>query len=107
MEIRTDRILITGACGWLGKRLTRVIAQRSLDLDLLRELPRNLRIRCLVLSREDTQEVEKMGVEVLQGNLCNPADCAKFCEGAKNAVLLHAAGIIHPRRVKELYQVNV
>jgi nucleoside-diphosphate-sugar epimerase len=31
----------------------------------------------------------------------------RFCESAKGAVLLHTAGIIHPHRIRELYEVNV
>lgn len=107
MPTYPEQILITGARGWLGKRLTRVIAERSLDLDLMRELPAKLGIRCLILPGEDASELRAMGAEVMQGDLRSPADCVRFCEGAKGAVLLHTAGIIHPNRVKDLYDVNV
>ena len=96
MPTYSDQILITGARGWLGKRLARVIAERALDLDVLRELPPKLRIRALILPDEDAIELRAMGIEVMQGDVRNPADCARFCEGAKGAVLLHTAGIIHP-----------
>ena len=113
MPPQTDQILITGARGWLGKRLTRVIAGRSLDLDVLRDLPPTLRLRCMVLPSEDPAELRDMGavggcrVEVMQGDVRNPADCARFFEGARGAVLMHTAGIIHPQRVKDLYDVNL
>ena len=107
MQTQTNQILITGARGWLGKRLTRVIAERSLELDLMQHLPRDLRLRCLALPSEDPGELRAMGAEVMQGDLRSPADCAKFCESAKGAVLLHTAGIIHPNRTKEFYEVNV
>jgi nucleoside-diphosphate-sugar epimerase len=41
------------------------------------------------------------------GDLRNPADCARLCEGAKGATLFHTAGIIHPRRVAEFYEINL
>jgi nucleoside-diphosphate-sugar epimerase len=109
MPCQPEMILIAGASGWLGRNLTRVVAQRSLDIDLLREWPRGLRIRCLVLPHEKPGELNVISdqIEVVHGDLRNPTDCAKFCEGAKGAVLFHTAGVIHPRRIKDLYEVNV
>jgi nucleoside-diphosphate-sugar epimerase len=44
---------------------------------------------------------------VVTGDIRNPQDCIKFGAGSQGAVLFHTAGVIHPRRVKEYYQVNV
>jgi nucleoside-diphosphate-sugar epimerase len=102
-------ILITGALGWLGKRLTRVIAERNLDLEFLKNLPGSTRIRCLTLPGNEAAELRTMGsqVEVVQGDLRNPTDCQRFCEGAGGALLVHTAGVIHPRRVREFFEVNL
>jgi nucleoside-diphosphate-sugar epimerase len=104
-----EMILITGALGWLGKRLTRVIVERGLDLEFLKNLPEKTRIRCLILPGNDAAELRAMGsqLEVVQGDLRNPADCQRFCEGAVGALLIHTAGVIHPRRVREFFEVNV
>jgi nucleoside-diphosphate-sugar epimerase len=106
---QTKTILITGASGWLGKNLTRAVAERSLNLDLVRQLSRGMRIRCLILPQEDPSGLRVLGsqIEVSRGDIRNPADCAAFCEGTKDAVLFHTAGLIHPRRVPDLYTVNV
>ena len=106
---QTKTILITGACGWLGKNLTRAVAEHSLDLDLLHQLSRSMRIRCLILPNEDPNGLRAISsqIEVLRGDIRSPADCEAFCEGAKEAVLFHTAGLIHPRRVPDLYAVNV
>lgn len=106
---RTKTILITGASGWLGKNLTRAVAERSLNLDLLRELSPSARVRCLILPHEDPSGLRVLGsqIEVSRGDIRNPADCAAFCEGARDSVLFHTAGLIHPRRVPDLYAVNV
>jgi nucleoside-diphosphate-sugar epimerase len=106
---QTKTILITGAGGWLGKNLTRAVAKRSLNVDLLGQLPRSIRIRCLILPGEDLTGLRAPSsqIEVLRGDIRNPTDCTTFCEGAKDAVLFHTAGLIHPRRVPDLYAVNV
>ena len=46
-------------------------------------------------------------IEVVHGDIRNAADCARFCDGSKGAVLFHTAGIIHPRRLREYYEINV
>jgi nucleoside-diphosphate-sugar epimerase len=98
-------ILITGALGWLGKRLTRLLAEGQYDF-LLGSRPE---IRCLVLPGQDPSELRSMGphVEVIAGDLRDPQDCARFLENGAGALLIHTAGIIHPRRVREFYDVNV
>src|SRR5262245_27215367 len=106
---QTKTILITGACGWLGKNLTRAVAERSLDIELLRQWPRGMRIRCLILPHEDPSNLGAISsqIEVVHGDVRKPVDCGTCCEGGKEAVLFHTAGITHPRRVKDLYAVNV
>ena len=98
------QILITGALGWLGKRLTRLLAEGAYN-DLLDGRPT---LRCLVLPEQDAADLHAMGphVEVIPGDLRNPADCARFVENRAGALLIHTAGIIHPHRVSEFYEVN-
>jgi nucleoside-diphosphate-sugar epimerase len=102
-------ILITGASGWLGKNLSRAIAKRTFDLNLPHELPRGLCIRCLILPKDDPNELRALSsqIEPVQGDVRSPTDCARFCEGAKGAVLFHTAGVIHPQLIKHFYDVNV
>jgi nucleoside-diphosphate-sugar epimerase len=106
MREHAEKLLITGAGGWLGKRLTRLIALRGTRPALAANLPRSLSVRVLILPHEDASELEALGVEISRGDLRNAADCKRFCEASENAVLLHTAGIIHPRRVREFYEVN-
>jgi nucleoside-diphosphate-sugar epimerase len=106
MNHNPDQILITGAGGWLGKRLVGKIAARDFSADVLARLPRSVSIRCLVLPGENADALHASGAEVVEGDIRDPRDCANFCQGAEGALLLHTAGIIHPRRVKEFYEVN-
>jgi nucleoside-diphosphate-sugar epimerase len=114
------RFLITGSLGWLGKRLTRLLATGGLTHPVLRGLPGDAKIRCLILPGQEDGvsggelrldggvDLRAMGnVEVVAGDLRNPADCRAFCAGAEGALLLHTAGVIHPRRVSEFSEINV
>jgi nucleoside-diphosphate-sugar epimerase len=103
-------ILITGALGWLGKRLTRLLAAGEYNF-LLASRPE---IRCLVLPGEDATELRALAqtghaqhLQVVEGDLRQSQDCARFLENSAGALLIHTAGIIHPRRVREFYEVNV
>ena len=46
--------LVTGAPGWVGTRLTRVIAEGLHDADRFNEGAPDRLIRCLVLPNQDT-----------------------------------------------------
>lgn len=108
MELTSNRLLITGALGWLGSRLVEALTRGLPDLAAPKALD-DLRLRCLVLPGENSSALQKLSdrVEVVTGDIENPADCARFAEGMNGAVLFHTAGIIHPRRVSEFYSVNV
>jgi nucleoside-diphosphate-sugar epimerase len=75
---------------------------------VLKQPQAGLRIRCLVLPRQDFNRSQKLSrsVEIVSGDIRNPSDCARFCADAKGAVLFHTAGMIHPRRVREFYSIN-
>lgn len=101
--------LVTGAAGWLGQRLVEALAEGLPGTDALREPPAGLKIRALVLPGQDCPVLHKYGdrVERIEGDIRDPAVCSRLCDGAGGAVLYHTAGVIHPRRIKELYAVNV
>jgi nucleoside-diphosphate-sugar epimerase len=79
------------------------------DHDALKKPRANLSIRCLVLPGQDAAPLRKISerIEVLAGDIRNPADCAKLCDGFAGGVLFHTAGMIHPAKVAEFYAINV
>jgi nucleoside-diphosphate-sugar epimerase len=109
MNLGTQTVLVTGASGWLGGRLVDVLRNGLPDCARLARPAPGLRIRCLVPPREDAAWLQAAGgaVEVVRGDITRADDCAKLCEGAAGALAFHTAGIIHPRRVAEFYDVNV
>jgi len=108
IELGTRRVLVTGALGWLGTGLLRALTEGLPDVEWLREADPGVEIRGLVLpGQRPAAGTSAARVELVEGDLRNPGDCARFCAGAEGAILFHTAGIIHPRRVREFYDVNV
>lgn len=109
MDLKTDLVLITGAAGWLGTALVEALSHGLPDCGPLAAPAEDLRIRVLVLPGQDPAELKAISprVEIQFGDIRNPADCARFCAGADDAVLFHTAGVIHPRRVRQFHEVNV
>lgn len=99
--------IITGAMGWCGKRLVRLLAS-GFECGSLAAMPRPARIRCAVLPGQDATELAAFGpmVEVVECDIRSDADCRCLVAGMAGAVLIHTAGVIHPSRVKDFFTVN-
>jgi nucleoside-diphosphate-sugar epimerase len=82
--------ILTGATGWLGRSLTAALLQRG------------RRVRCLVLPGEEVEA----SAEIVHGDLRSPVDCSRLLEGARDATLLHTAGVVHPARVRDFFEIN-
>ena len=108
MNLNTHNVLITGAAGWLGSRLVESLMRGLPEHDELKTPATGLRIRVLLLPGQDATPLKKLSdrIEVVTGDIRNPGDGVKFCADAKGAILFHAAGIIHPKKVGEFYAVN-
>jgi nucleoside-diphosphate-sugar epimerase len=101
--------LITGAPGWLGTRLVRVLLEGAPGLPAVSRPDPDRLIRCLVQPGADVSRLPTNGhLELVRGDLRNPQAVQQFCRQAEGATLFHCAGIVHPaRRVRELFEVNV
>jgi nucleoside-diphosphate-sugar epimerase len=109
LELRSDQVIVTGALGWLGQRLVESLARGLPDHTSLRQPVPRLRIRALILPGQDPGPLQRVSrqIEIIAGDVRDASDCDRLCAGARDAVLFHTAGIIHPHRVHELYDVNV
>lgn len=93
-------ILITGANGWLGLGLAEWISKNRLG--------QTGEIRALVLSGSDSSKLRAILPEarIFSGDISDGSGLAAFFAGSGGARLIHTAGVIHPRRVREFYSVN-
>jgi len=109
MQLNTDLVLVSGAAGWLGSRLVASLLSGLPEHAALAMPPADLRLRCLLLPGQEAAPLKKLSsrIEIITGDIRNLADCERFCHGAEGAILFHTAGIIHPRRVAEFYEINV
>lgn len=102
--------LITGVPGWLGTRLTRVLAEGLKDVERFKEGSPERLIRCLVLPDQNTTQITSVRgrVELIKGDLTKPDSLAGFFKDSEGGTLFHCAGVIHPEKgVKQFYDVNV
>lgn len=108
MNFPSNLILVTGSAGWLGSRLVESLVRGRPDHEALRQPRADLRIRALLLPGQDAGALRSLSdrIEVVTGDIRNAADCDRFCAEAKDAVLIHTAGMIHPHRVREFYEIN-
>lgn len=109
VELKTPWALVTGGAGWLGQGLLHSLAQGLADVEALRAPAANARIRALVLPAEEAFAKKSLppGCEIIVGDTRDPSAAAALCQGAKDAILFHTAGVIHPRRVADFFSVNV
>ena len=95
-----NSVVVSGAAGWLGQNLVRALAAQ----------PDRRVIRCLVHEPADRAPLELVDprVEVVVGDVRDPAAIDALFDGVGGASVFHAAAVIHPAQyVRELYDVNV
>ena len=94
--------VVTGATGWLGRALV-----HRLGADPTRE-----RLRLLAHSTADAQALRaalagRPGVEVMIGDIARAETAKRLVYGVgSDTDVLHAAGVIHPKKVRQFTEVN-
>jgi nucleoside-diphosphate-sugar epimerase len=89
--------VVTGAGGWLGQNLVRALA------------PQREVVRCLVNRPEEAPllELAAPSVDVVVGDIRDPAVADRLFDGITSPTVFHGAGVIHPQRTREFFDVNV
>ncbi len=99
----SPKVLVTGAPGWLGSSLVEALRAgcKSGPVDTSPEP-----VRIVALPGQDTRSRTDLGdVEVVMADLRNPRLPTGLCDGIDT--VFHCAGIIHPKRIQDLYEINV
>src|SRR5882757_5523521 len=94
--------VVTGVPGWLGTKLVEALASGA-SFRSIRTEP--TRVRCVVQPGVDPSPLEKLGarVEIVRADLRDARSLSDVCRGA--TTVYHAAGIIHPKKVQDLYDI--
>jgi len=99
-SLRNRNVLVTGAPGWLSDVVLSQLAEHA------------PRIRCLVQRTLPQSSVDKWRpthpevTDVLSGDMGDAASINAAVKGLDGGVVLHAAGVIHPRRTTDWYTIN-
>jgi nucleoside-diphosphate-sugar epimerase len=100
--------IVTGFPGWLGNRLMHFLHEPHPEWPDGLTRARFGRVRCLVLpgAVDDGLRQRRPDVELVEGDIRDPGAVGRLFRDAEGATVFHLAGIIHPRRVRELYEIN-
>ena len=105
MDKDYSKIILTGGTGWLGGRLATLLTQRLAELGFYS--PESKDIRCLVQSKDEAKELLALGVDVIYGDISDINACIKLMRGFENSLVIHTAGLIHPRLfTKDFSSIN-
>ena len=108
MTTNQTTALVTGFPGWLGNRFVHFLHEHHPNYPDGTDQPRFGRVRCLVLPGTDTDTIGSRfpDVELVEGDVRDPAAVGRLFAGAEGATVFHLAGVIHPRRINELFEIN-
>jgi len=93
-------ILVTGGGGWLGKNLIKYF-QTNQSYDT----PDDIRI-FIETNKSLPNELSSENITIYKGNLTQKSDISSFLRDTEQGLLLHTAGVIHPKFTKRFYEVN-
>lgn len=86
------KVLVTGASGFIGGHLTAALARSGNS------------VRCLVRSSSDVSELRSLGIELVPGDVRDPAAVESAVYGTD--VVYHVAGLTRALRKSDLWDVN-
>jgi nucleoside-diphosphate-sugar epimerase len=98
------KILITGVPGWLGNRFVEILSRGFQG----EGSPNDWDIRCLVLPGTPSAALEQLAgcktIEYVEGDVTRPETLDAALRGID--IVFHLAGIIHPSKISQLFDVN-
>ena len=98
-------IYVTGANGWIGLNLIKnLIKKKYHNWDL-----RDNQINALIL--KDTPKDSLMSISpninIVEGDVLSKSSLEIFFKNSKDAIIFHTAGVIHPKKIRDFYEINL
>jgi dihydroflavonol-4-reductase len=90
-----SKVLITGATGFIGNHVTRLCLERGDD------------VRVMVMPGEDRSPLDGMELEIVEGNLLDPASLARAVQGVDRLYHLAALFAVWTRDPDLHFKINV
>ncbi len=87
-----SKVFITGATGFIGTHLARLLVKRGHE------------VRCLVRTSSNTRFLEPLGVQQVVGDLTDPESLARAIDGVE--AVYHLAGLTRAARNDDFFTVN-
>ena len=94
------KTLVTGTPGWLGTRLTEVLSTGWNGIPKIKARS----VQCLVQNGIDISPIKKYPVEIVRGDVRKKESLEGIMCGVDT--VFHTVGLIHPKKTKELFEVN-
>ncbi len=108
MKFKYKKVFLTGANGWLGKQMLKTLLLG--DEDVIDNFDNNnCNVTSLVYSKDTKIDFLKqfnVNHKIIKGDVRKKEDCDNFFNDSSDGILIHLAGIIHPNRVKDFFEIN-
>ncbi len=99
-------VALTGATGWLGNRVVEMLLEENDDATSRRFTLD--RVVCFVRDEKRLPSIATTDQRVVavSGDIRSAADVMRFARACGPGVLIHSAGMIHPKRYREFAEIN-
>jgi len=107
MKFKFEDVFITGSNGWLGRQIVECLINNDREV-LEMEKSTTLKINCLINENENDEFFLKFKnkIKIFKGDLRNTNTINNFLYKSNNSLLIHTAGVIHPKNIKDFYDIN-
>jgi nucleoside-diphosphate-sugar epimerase/choline dehydrogenase-like flavoprotein len=103
-------VLVTGSPGWLGTRFVETLVTTATAPGAAAVCDAETQVHCLVQRDADPTILERLDerVVVQEGDLTDGGSLRQFTRAAAGGLLVHIAGVVHPRRwTRDFERINV
>ncbi len=107
MKFDFKDVFITGSNGWLGRQIVESLINPDPNV-LVFEKSKKLNINCLINLGESKEFLNDFGnkVKIIEGDLREEKTIKNFIYKSKKSLLIHTAGVIHPKKIKDFFDIN-